>query len=182
MRAALCKKLLIAYDTRAGFTAEVAQRIAEILCGQGFEIAVLPISAVASVDGYDAIVLGSAVRYGAWLSEMNNFVDAHGATLQQLPTALFTLHMQALDESEQSRSKRAEYSKPARHALSPRSEAYFAGKIDLQTLSLFERMAVKMVKSEVGDKRDWQALIVGPQRCQGRSGAAQGRTSAPTSA
>ena len=37
-------------------------------------------------------------------------------------------------------------------------DSYIAGKVDLARLSFFERMAVKLVKSPVGDKRDWDRI------------------------
>lgn len=45
-----------------------------------------------------------------------------------------------------------------RDLVTPRDEAFFAGKVDPATLSCFERWAVKMVKSPVGDKRDWRSI------------------------
>ena len=40
----------------------------------------------------------------------------------------------------------------------PRDEVFFAGKVDPLTLSISARMAVKLVKSPVGDKRDWDRI------------------------
>jgi menaquinone-dependent protoporphyrinogen oxidase len=152
------KRILITYASRAGSTGEIAKSISEAFCSQGFDAQVLPVSSVTSLDGYHAVVLGSAVRCGAWLPEMNSFIDSHKVNLSRIPVALFTTHMQALNDTEQSRTQRANYSKLARETLKPRTEAFFAGKIDPATLSFFERMAVKMVKSEIGDKRDWLAI------------------------
>ena len=42
--------------------------------------------------------------------------------------------------------------------VNPRDEVFFAAKVDPTTLSFFERMAVKLVKSPVGDKRDWDRI------------------------
>ncbi len=148
------RKVLVTYASRAGSTGEVAQAIAERLCAQGWDAEVRPVAAVGSLDGFQAVVLGSAIRYGAWLPEMLEFVQAQRAALSALPVAVFTTHMQALDDSDASRSTRSGYSQAVRALLAPRDEAFFAGKVDPATLSFFERMAVKLVKSPVGDKRD----------------------------
>lgn len=153
--------VLVVYATRAGSTAEVAQAIAQQLCASGVEAVVREVGQATQHDDlshFGAVVLGSAIRYGAWLPEMSQFIESHAAKLRTLPTALFTLHMQALGSSEADRAKREGYAAPARQALSPRSEVFFAGKVDPGTLSWLERMAVKLVKSPVGDKRDWAAV------------------------
>ena len=152
------KKALVVYATRAGSTGEVAQVVSERLCAMGFDAEVQPVDFVSSLIGYRAVVLGSAVRYGAWLPEMTKFIEAQRTELARLPLAVFTLHMQALGDDAASRDARAGYTKAARAVVTPRDEAFFAGKVDLATLSFFERMAVKLVKSPVGDKRDWDHI------------------------
>jgi menaquinone-dependent protoporphyrinogen oxidase len=68
------------------------------------------------------------------------------------------MHIQALGDDSASRDTRASYTKVARALVTPLDEAFFAGAIDLTRLSFFERLAVKMVKSPVGDQRDWQRI------------------------
>lgn len=152
------RKVLVAYASRAGSTGEVAQAIAERLCAQGFDAQVRPVADVGSLDGFQAVVLGSAIRYGAWLPEMLKFAQAQRAALAVLPVAVFTVHMQALDDSLASRGTRSGYSQAVRALVAPRDEAFFAGKVDPATLSFLERMAVKLVQSPVGDRRDWPRI------------------------
>ena len=152
------KKALVVYATRAGSTGEVAQVISERLCAAGFDAEVQPVESVSSLAGFHAVVLGSAVRYGAWLPEMTRFIESRRSELAQLPLAIFTLHMQELGDDAASQGTRSGYSKAVRAVATPRDEAFFAGKVDLARLSFFERMAVKLVKSPVGDKRDWTRI------------------------
>ena len=156
--ASVKKTALVVYATRAGSTGEIAQQISERLCGLGFDADVQPVDAVRSLSGIQAVVLGSAVRYGAWLPEMTRFVESRRSELAQLPLAIFTVHMQALGDDAASRDTRAGYTKAVRSVVTPRDEVFFAGKVDPATLSFFERMAVKLVKSPVGDKRDWHRI------------------------
>jgi len=119
---------------------------------------VQPVEAVTRLEGLQAVVLGSAIRYSAWLPEMLSFVDSQRSALAALPVAIFSTHMQALDDSEASRQTRGSYTQAVRALITPRDEAFFAGKVDPATLSFFERIAVKMVKSPVGDERDWARI------------------------
>ena len=152
------KRALVVYATRAGSTGEVAQAISERLCTMGFDAEVQPVESVSILSGFQAVVLGSAVRYGAWLPEMTKFIESHRSELAQLPLAVFTLHMQALGDDAASQDTRTGYTKAVRAVVTPRDEVFFAGRVDLARLSFFERMAVKLVKSPVGDKRDWDRI------------------------
>jgi menaquinone-dependent protoporphyrinogen IX oxidase len=50
------------------------------------------------------------------------------------------------------------YSRAARDIVQPNTEISFAGNLDPATLSLFERLVVKMISSPIGDFRDWSAI------------------------
>jgi menaquinone-dependent protoporphyrinogen oxidase len=149
------KKALVVYATRAGSTAEVAQAISQRLCANGWDADLQPVEAAGPLASYEAVVLGSAIRYSAWLPEMTEFITSHRGELARLPLAIFSVHMQALGSDDTSRASRAGYTRAVHELVSPRDEVFLAGKIDPSRLSFLERMAVKLVKSPVGDKRDW---------------------------
>jgi menaquinone-dependent protoporphyrinogen oxidase len=152
------QKILVVYASRAGSTAEIADAVAKQLCAAGFSADVRPVAEVKTLEGYAAAIVGSAVRYGSWLPEMLKFMEREKAALQRLPIAFFTVCMKARDPSQSSRQEMAQYSNAARAVLMPKTETFFAGKIDLATLSFFDRLAVKIVKSPVADLRDWPAI------------------------
>jgi flavodoxin len=77
-------KILVVYATRAGSTAEVAQAIGQELCAAGAEAVVHEVGRaehVADLATFESVVLGSAMRYGAWLPEMTQFIETHAAEL-----------------------------------------------------------------------------------------------------
>ena len=53
-------RVLVAYGTKYGATAEIAEVIATTLRTAGFEVDALPARDVRSLEGYQAVVLGSA--------------------------------------------------------------------------------------------------------------------------
>jgi menaquinone-dependent protoporphyrinogen oxidase len=152
------QKVLIVYASRAGSTAEIADVIAKQLCAAGLSADVRPVAEVRTLDGYAAAIVGSAVRYGSWLPEMLKFMEREKAALQRVPVAFFTVCMKARNPSTVSQQEMAQYATAARAVLMPKAETFFAGKIDLATLSFFDRLAVKIVKSPVADLRDWAAI------------------------
>jgi menaquinone-dependent protoporphyrinogen oxidase len=151
-------KVLLAYATRAGSTAEVAERIAQRLCMKGFSAEAMPVDDVADLSGYDVALLGSGTYYGGWLGAMTGFVQAHAEPLRRLPVAFFTLHMQNLGATPEAQAERLKYTAVARAAVTPVDEAFFAGRVDPSRLNLLERLAVRLVGSPIGDLRDWNEI------------------------
>ena len=151
-------KILIADATRTGSTAEVADAIARRLCAAGLSAEARPVGEVTSLDGYSGAILGSAVRYGSWLSEMTDFVSVHHDALSEMPVAFFTMHMLALGDDPAAVQERAKYTVKARGLVAPAAEVFFEGMIDPTRLSFFDRLAVRVVKSPVGARRDWDRI------------------------
>ncbi len=46
----------------------------------------------------------------------------------------------------------------ARDLVTPQGDAFFEGMIDPARLSFFDLLAVRLVKSPVGDRRDWDLI------------------------
>ena len=151
-------RVLVAYATRCGSTLEVAQTVAQDLRGRGYAADVRAADKVSGLSGYEAVVLGSAVRFGRWLPEAVEFVRRRQAELQRLPTAFFTVHGQNLGADEVSRKNRLAYIDPVRAMLRPGVEAFFAGKLDSSRLSFGARMLCKLMKARDCDLRDWPVI------------------------
>jgi menaquinone-dependent protoporphyrinogen oxidase len=151
-------KVLIAYASKSGATGEVAEALGESLRSQGATVDVRAVKTVTSLDGYGAVVIGSSVRMGKWLSEATEFVTKNQAWLSQMPTALFTLHMLNLDDSAASVAGRRAYTAPVRQLVSPAAEAFFAGRMAYAHLSFFESLMSKAMKAQEQDLRDWAKI------------------------
>ena len=154
----MSKKILVTYATRAGSTAEVAEAIGKTLAAKGVTVDVLPIKKVTDLTSYQAVVIGSAVRFGQWLPEAVKFVELNNTVLGQKSTAFFAVHIMNLGEDEASRKARLAYLAPARKLIMPKAEAFFAGSGNPSKLSFLERTIGRMVKSPEGDLRDWKAI------------------------
>jgi menaquinone-dependent protoporphyrinogen oxidase len=151
-------KILIVYASKCGSTGEVAQAIGQSLCDKGAAVDVRPVKAVTSVDGYRAVVVGSAIRMGQWLPEAVDFLKRNQARLSQMPTALFTVHMLNVNDSPESQAARTAYVAPVRQLVTPSAEAFFAGKIELGRMSFFDRLISNAMKAKDEDLRDWDKI------------------------
>lgn len=152
------KRVLVTYASRCGSTAEVARAIGMELYARGLCVDVQHVEDVQDVKEYDAVVIGSAVRMGKWLPAAVAFVEKYADALRQMPTACFTVHLNAVDDSEASRAQRASYLDAVRKVFTPQEEAFFAGKLDFSTLNWIDRFISRMVKAPEIDLRDWPAI------------------------
>ncbi len=152
------KTVLVTYATRAGSTAQIAAAIGETLDERGFRVEVKSVKSQPALDGYAAVVLGSAIRMGNWLPEMVKFIEANQVALAAMPTALFTVHMLNAEDDEAHRAAREACTAPVRALLPDAPEVFFTGSMDFSRLSLLDRFISRMVKAEEADRRDWDAI------------------------
>jgi menaquinone-dependent protoporphyrinogen oxidase len=154
----MTRKILVAYATKLEATIDVAQTIGETIAQNGFKVDVKHVKHVTDITAYDGVVLGSAIRMGQWLPEAVEFAKRHQDYLDKVPVAIFTVHILNLGDDPESQKERMAYTAPVMKMLTPKAEAFFAGKIDPAQLSFFERLLFKAVKSPAGDFRDWDRI------------------------
>lgn len=123
-------RLLVTYATYAGSTVDVAAAIGDTLAPRGFSVDVKPIQENPQVDGYQAVLIGSAVQHANWLPEAIDFVKSNRDALSRLPMALFCVHIQNTGNDQTSRVNRLAYLDEVRPFVRPIAEGFFAGKFD----------------------------------------------------
>nr|NIV29122.1 hypothetical protein [Anaerolineae bacterium] len=74
-------KILVAYGTKYGATAEIAERIGQVLREAGLEAEVKSAERAGGLGQYGAVVLGSAVYMGQWRKEAARFLKESEAAL-----------------------------------------------------------------------------------------------------
>jgi menaquinone-dependent protoporphyrinogen oxidase len=151
-------KILVTYATRAGSTFEVAVIVAEVLRATGATVDVKYVRAVHELKGYDAVVIGSAIRMGQWLPEAVEFVKVNRETLSHIPTAYFLVSGFLREDSPEMRQRALAYLDPVRKILEPTSIGLFAGKMDYSKMDWIDRSIAEAVSSSQGDWRNWEAI------------------------
>jgi menaquinone-dependent protoporphyrinogen IX oxidase len=68
-------RVLVTYASKHGSTQEVAERIASSLNQHGVQAEVRPMNRVDELDGYDGVLIGSAIYIGRWMKEATQFVE-----------------------------------------------------------------------------------------------------------
>ena len=149
-------KVLVAFASKHGSTAGVAQSIAVQLRMEDLDVDQRDAKDVTSIEGYDGVILGSAVYMGKLLPEARAFVEAHRAQLNNIPVWLFSSGpIGAPDPKPHAEAADVEALVQAIHA---RDHKVFAGKLDKRELGLGERLVAKLAGAQGGDFRNRDAI------------------------
>ncbi len=153
-------KILIVYASRAGATGEVAEAIGQVLCDAGAAVDVRQVKNVSDLNGYRAVVLGSAIYMGSWMADATSFVEKNRQALSQVPLATFTVSMLMVDRPAEHQQLIAKHftGSEQQPRLQPVSNGIFAGRIDYSKLSFFYRSIANMMKAKEEDRLDWPAI------------------------
>ena len=148
--------VLVATASRYGATAEIADAIGEGLERAGLEVTVAAVDDVPSVDGYDAVVLGSAVYAGRWLKAARKFVKRNRSALSATRVWLFSSG--PIGDPPKPDGEEAVDVTAIIEATEPEEHRILAGKLDKDQLTFGERAIVVAVRSPEGDFRDWDEI------------------------
>jgi menaquinone-dependent protoporphyrinogen oxidase len=156
-------KILVAYASRAGSTAGVAEAIGKTLADRGLQVEVRPMTEVTDLTPYRAVVAGSAIQGRKWLPEAMQFMRTHQAALARKPFAAFLVCMTMTMKKPEYREGVKAWLDPVRALVKPVSEGFFAGALDLRQVPsrrkrLMFRLSVLMGVWSEGDHRDWDAI------------------------
>lgn len=154
----MSRRILVAYATAAGSTQEVAAAVADTLREGGAQVDLCAVKEVRDLEGYGALVLGSAIRGRQVLPEALEFAQRHASALGALPVAYFIVCATLQEDTTEHRQSVNRYLEPLRRIKEPVSEGLFAGRIEYRTLHPLMRWTMKLMKAPEGDWRDWPAI------------------------
>jgi menaquinone-dependent protoporphyrinogen oxidase len=154
------KKVLVAYASKQGATAEIAEKIGDIIRDAGLVVDVFPAGQVRDPGVYDAIVLGSAVYYGRWQKDAVSFLKRNEKVLADLPVWFFSSGpvgegdpVELLDGW-----RFPALQQEIADRIQPRGIIVFHGVLRNDKLNFFEKWVMNNFESPEGDFRDWDAI------------------------
>ncbi len=153
-------RVLVSAASMHGSTSEIAQVIAQVLAEQGLTVTVLPPAEVQSIDGYDAIIIGSAVYSSHWLDPAKDLVNRCLDPLSARPVWLFSSGAVGNPMSKLSLAMAREPVEIAglRIATRARDHRMFAGKLDRKVLTRAQWSSLVIFHGLEGDFRDWAGI------------------------
>ena len=86
-------KILVAYSSKYGATAEIAEKIGQILRQADFQVDVLHVKNIKDATLYNAIILGSAAYMFRWRPDAVSFLQKRQGLLAEKPTWLLCSRM-----------------------------------------------------------------------------------------
>ncbi len=148
-------RVLVTVASKHGATREIGEELAHALRSRGLEVAVRAPQEVATIDDFDAVVLGSAVYAGHWLRPATELAAREGDELRRRPVWLLS--------SGPLGDEPAAFADPPEVAditlrIGARGHRVFGGELSRGELGLAERAVVKMVRAPYGDFRNWLAI------------------------
>lgn len=150
--------ILVAYSSKRGSTAEIAETVAATLRRGGLGVCLEPVEAVDSLDRFDAVVLGSAVYMKRWRGDAKHFLKKHRKALRQMPFWVFSsgpVGDPAKDNPE--------WMEPPKLAekveeMGGRAHVVFGGCVPSEPQGFMERAMAEGVPKEYRDRRDWDEI------------------------
>jgi menaquinone-dependent protoporphyrinogen oxidase len=148
-------RVLVTTASKHGSTEEIGRFIGEVLVEQGIEVGALPPEDVISLHRYDAVIMGSAVYAGHWMTSMKKMAHRLAPELLDRPVWLFSSG--PIGDPPKPDEDPVDVA-PLIEGTGARGHAVFAGKLDKGVLGFAEKAIVAAFKVSDGDFRDWDEI------------------------
>ena len=182
------KRILVAYATMAGSTAEAARAVVDEIVRHAVQVDVLPIAEVKGMDAYDGVVVGAPMIMG-WQRDALGFLKRNRPSFQRIPLAVFVMAMSLTETGEtsvggvpvcvdenlpkppvkvghmtfrESYARLPSYLSPilkATRPAKPVSIGVFGGRLEYGRLKWWAVLFVMLIiQAPAGDRRNWAAI------------------------
>lgn len=148
-------KVYCVVASRHGSTSEIGQMIANQLRSHNLDVECMAPQDVHSLEGVDAVVLGSAVYMTQWLEDARGFVATYSKQLRSLPVWAFSVGLNGIPKGEVQDPNRVG---PVLLSIDPIDHHTFAGRLDTSLLGLRERSIARMGGAAEGDFRNEEEI------------------------
>ena len=150
--------VLVAYSSKRGSTAEIAETLAATLRREGLGVCLERAEEVRSLEPYEAVVLGSAVYMKRWRGDAKHFLKKHRKALRQLPFWVFSSGPVGDPASDN-----PDWMEPPKLAekveeLGGREHVVFGGRVPAEPKGMMEKAMAEGVPEQFRDRRDWDEI------------------------
>ncbi len=150
--------VLVAYASKRGSTAEIAETVAATLRRAGLDVDLKPAGEVQSLEPFDAVVLGSAVYMKRWRGDARHFLKRHRKALRQMPFWVFSSGPVGDPGNDN-----PEWIEPPSltakvEEMGGRGQVVFGGCLPAEPHGFIEKAMVDGTPREYRDRRDWAEI------------------------
>jgi menaquinone-dependent protoporphyrinogen oxidase len=155
----MSKKVLVAYGSFSGSTAETAVFIGKKLAEKGMTADVKPVEKIKSIEGYNAVIIGSAIMMGKMKSSVPKFAEKYREALGRVPVAVFLVCLTMAKDTPETRKTASGYLDPIKAIVKPVSEGLFPGRVRFKDLPYPQKLLTFLPAFRKGvpemDAMDW---------------------------
>lgn len=140
--------ILILYSTIDGHTLKICRRLQEVVERGSHRVTLKSVDDDPDVDiaPFDKVVVGASIRYGKHRPQVYRFARTHHQALDGRPNAFFTVNVVARKPEKNSPQTNPYMRKfLALSAWRPKALAVFAGRIDYQRYSFWDRQVIRFI-------------------------------------
>lgn len=163
-------RILVAYASRKGSTAGIAQAIGKELALEGYTADVSEMKSVTSIAGYNAVVIGAPVYTGKVTGDVAAFVLTNKDELSRVPVAGFVTGIAPVFPKTGDVKGFIDQLVTALSPVRPVAVTMFAGTLDAGKMNIVERSLTTLMKVPTGDFRDWDAIAAWAKTLAGKMG------------
>ena len=141
-------RIYIPYSTGEGQTAKIAQYIVDVIRAHGHEAVSADIrqSERTVPTGYDGVIVGASIHMGKHDKHAVEYVRNNRTTLDQLPSALFSVSLAAHGDTEEAEGYVEEFERST--GWRPARVALFGGALLYTQYGFLKRHMMKKIASD----------------------------------
>lgn len=139
-------RTLLLYAGVYGHTRKISERIKATLESRGHQVDLVPAAEGADPAGYDAVLIGAAIRNGKHNPAVLEFIERHKAALDAKPSGFFSINLVAR-KPHKNTPETNPYTKAfvAKSPWQPKLLGVFGGDLDYQRYSAFDRNVIRFI-------------------------------------
>lgn len=160
----MAASVLIAYATRSGSTAEIAQAVGAALHETGLESEILPVSQVRSFAGKSTIILGTPLYMGRFPKDFYKFLVANRSALSSTRCWCFVVGPTRNEPDDFAGARKQAHKQLVRYGwFHPLEVHIFGGRWQVKGLPFPFSLALHLpgnplARIPASDIRDWSAI------------------------
>lgn len=160
-------EIMLVVASRHGATQGIAERIGEVLRGEGHTVSVFDAEQAPAPEWADAVIIGGAAYMGHWLEAASDYVRRHHGALSERPTWLFSsgpVGDERVDRKGRDLLEPPQFLTDAAADVLAQGVRVFFGRWDPSdepasfAERLFRKLPVPNSILPIGDFRDWEAI------------------------
>ena len=155
-------RILVIYSTTDGHTREICLRLQKVIENAGNEVTLVDVANAAASDlnTFDKIVIGASIRYGKHSPAIYALIKENSRLLDAKPNAFFSVNVVARKPNKNTPETNPYLKKFLKQITwKPQLLAVFAGKIDYQKYSFWDRSMIRFIMWMTRGPTDPQSKI-----------------------